>query len=78
MPHMLVKPDSIMTVRTHQTVLILLQVFYAQNLLLLLLYCQTPIQGQTWELTLFSQGNNKNKKNNDPTQILPEWALLGF
>jgi hypothetical protein len=42
MHNMLVKPDSKMPVRTHQTVFILLQVllqvFYAQNLLLLLLY----------------------------------------
>ena len=26
-------------------------------------YCQTPIPGQTWELTLFSHGNNNKKKN---------------
>jgi hypothetical protein len=29
-----------------------------------LYYCQTPIQGQTWELTLFSRGNNNKKKKN--------------
>ena len=37
---------------------------------------KTPIPGQTLELTLFSRGNN-NIKNN-PTQILPEGAVLGF
>ena len=25
-------------------------------------FCQTPIPGQTWELTLLSRGQNKNKK----------------
>ena len=30
-------------------------------------YCQTPIPGETWELTLLSCGNKKKKKNkNDP------------
>ena len=42
--------------------------------LLALLYCQTPIPGQTWELTLLRHGNNKN----DPTQILPEGVVLGL
>ena len=38
-------------------------------------YCQTPIPGQTWELTLLSHGNKNNK---NPTQILPEGAVLVF
>ena len=31
------------------------------------IYCQTPIPGQTWELTLLSRGNErkKKKKNNN-------------
>jgi hypothetical protein len=30
-------------------------------------FCQTPIQGQTWLLTLFSRSNNNHKKKkNDP------------
>ena len=27
-------------------------------------YCQTPTPGETWELTLLSRGNKKNKKKN--------------
>ena len=28
-------------------------------------YCQTPIPGETWELTLLSRGNNNNNNNNN-------------
>ena len=36
-------------------------------------YCQTPIPGQTWELTLLSRGKNKNK-NKNPHLNSARWA----
>ena len=35
----------------------------SSSLLSLTLYCQTPIPGETWSLTLVSRSKNKNNKN---------------
>ena len=44
----------------------------------LLRYCQTPIPGETQELTLLLHGNNnKNKKKKNLTQIFPGRVTIG-
>ena len=43
---------------------------------LLEVYCQTPIPGQTWELTLLLHANNNNKNNPHPN--FPKGIVLAF
>ena len=45
-----------------------------KNYVVFLLYCQTPIPVQNWELTLLSPGNN-NKKNNPHPNFLGKDCL---